>query len=66
MALEEQGWPHMDKLGWTASPQRQADKRNTPVTEHTATELGQHGEGLRQTQKNNMHSDKAEPGDSPR
>ena len=39
-------------------------RRNTPVTEHTATEPTRHGEGLRQTQIY-MRSDKAEPGDSP-
>ena len=40
-------------------------RRNTPVTEHMATEPAQHGEGLRQTQIC-MCSDNAEPGDSPR
>ena len=40
-------------------------RRNTPVTEHTATEPAQYGEGLRQTQIY-MRSDKAEPGGSPR
>ena len=40
-------------------------RRNTPVTEHTASEPAQHGEGLKQTEIY-MRSDKAEPGDSPR
>ena len=38
-------------------------RRNTTVTEHTATEPAQHGEGLRQTQIY-MRSDQAELGDS--
>ena len=40
-------------------------RRNTPVTDHTATEPAQQGEDLRQTQIY-MRSDRVEPGDSPR
>ena len=44
--------------------QRQT-RRNTPVTEITATDPPPNGEGLRQTQNTNMGSARAEPGDSP-
>ena len=59
--------PTCPRILWTRprTHQRQT-RRNTPVTEHTATEPTRNGEGPRQTQKINMGSDKAEPGNNPR
>ena len=74
--MATQGQARMDSVSTTSSSptcpwtlrttpiiHQRKTRRNTPVTQHAATEPAQHGEGLRQTQIY-MRRDKAEPGDS--